>query len=401
MHSFSAITHLDKRYLIVLGACLTQFMVIGLLFSYGLFFKYFEMEFGWSRTLLSSGMSFAFIVMGVLAFFCGRLSDRYGPRLVLAVSGTLCGMGYVLLPQVTQPWQLFVVFGLFIGVGMATHDVVTLSTIAREFRRRRGIMTGVVKVGTAAGQMTVPPIAAFLIAIYDWRLALMILGISAVALLLVAALLMKSSPASAGSGKETDAAGSSLREARRTRTVWMICAIQFSFFSTVTTIPLHIVVHGMDLGMTPALAAILLSVLAAASVVGRLSAGALVDRISGRRALILCFVPLIASLLAFLSISEPWALFAAVPIYGFAHGGFFTIMSPTIAEYYGLQAHGAIFGFVLFFGAVGGAAGPILAGRIFDLMGNYDLAFSALAVLAASGLALVLKLPSSNPDMRP
>ena len=401
MHSFSAITHLDKRYLIVLGACLTQFMVIGLLFSYGLFFKYFEVEFGWSRTLLSSGMSFAFIVMGVLAFFCGRLSDRYGPRLVLAVSGTLCGIGYALLSQVTQPWQLFVIFGLFIGVGMATHDVVTLSTIAREFRRRRGIMTGVVKVGTAAGQMTVPPTAAFLIAIYDWRLALMILGVAAVALLLVAALLMKSSPASAGSGKETDAAGSSLREARRTRTLWMICAIQFSFFSTVTTIPLHIVVHGMDLGMTPALAAILLSVLAAASVVGRLSVGALVDRIGGRRALILCFVPLIASLLAFLSISEPWALFAAVPIYGFAHGGIFTVMSPTVAEYYGLQAHGAIFGFVLFFGAIGGAAGPILAGSIFDLMNSYDPAFATLAVLAALGLALVLKLPSSNPGMRP
>jgi MFS family permease len=211
---------------------------------------------------------------------------------------------------------------------------------------------------------------------------------------------MKNSPASAGSGKGTDAAGFGLREARRTRTLWMICAIQFSFFFTLTTIPLHIVVHGMDLGMTPALAAILLSVLAAASVVGRLSVGALVDRISGRRALILCFVPLIASLLAFLSISEPWALFAAVPIYGFAHGGFFTVMSPTVAEYFGLQAHGAIFGFVLFFGAVGGAAGPILAGRIFDLMGSYDTAFSALAVLAAMGLALVLRLPSSNPDMR-
>ncbi len=110
--------HLDKRYLIVLGACLTQFTVIGLLFSYGLFFKAFEAEFGWSRTLLSSGMSFAFIVMGVLAFFGGRLSDCYGPRLVLAVAGTLCGMGYALLPQVTQPWQLFAIFGLFIGVGI-------------------------------------------------------------------------------------------------------------------------------------------------------------------------------------------------------------------------------------------------------------------------------------------
>ena len=397
MHSFLAITQLDKRYLIVLGACLTQFTVIGLLFSYGLFFKALEAEFGWSRTLLSSGTSFAFMVMGMLAFFGGRLNDRYGPRLVLAVSGTLCGMGYALLSQVTQPWQLFAIFGLFIGVGMATHDVVTLSTIARQFRQRRGIMTGVVKVGTAMGQIAVPPIAAFLIAIYDWRLALLILGIAAVALLLVAALLMKCPPASARSGNGTGAAGPSLREARRSRNFWMICAIQFSFFSTLMTIPLHIVVHGMDLGMTPALAAILLSVMGAASVAGRLSVGALVDRIGGRRALILCFVPLIASLLAFLFISAPGVLFAAVAVYGLAHGGFFTVTSPTVAEYFGLRAHGAIFGLVLFSGTIGGAAGPILAGRIFDLTNSYAPAFTALAALATLGLALVLRLPSSNP----
>jgi MFS family permease len=397
VNGLSAIARLDKRYMIVLGACLTQFTVIGLLFSYGLFFKAFEAEFGWSRTLLSSCMSFAFLVMGVLAIFGGRLNDRYGPRPVLAVSGTLCGTGYVLLSQVTQPWQLFAVFGLFIGVGMATHDVVTLSTIARQFQQRRGLMTGVVKVGTATGQIAVLPVAALLIATQDWRPALMILGAAAVALLLAAAALMKSPPARPGPGGGGEAAGYRLGEARRSRTLWMICAIQFSFFATLTTIPLHIVVHGMDLGMTPGRAAVLLSVLGAASVVGRLSVGAFVDRIGGRRALVLCFLPLVASLLAFLFISAPWPLFAAVAVYGFAHGGFVTGVSPTVAEYFGLQAHGAIFGIVLFSGTIGGAAGPILAGRVFDLTGSYAPAFTALAVLASLGLALVLRLPSSTP----
>ncbi len=388
-------TRLDRRYLIVLGACLTQFTIVGLLFAYGLFFKSFEVEYGWSRTLLSACTSLAFIVMGVLGFFGGQLNDRYGPRVVLAVSGALYGIGYVLLSQVIEPWQLFAVFGLFIGVGLATHDVVTLSTIARQFRQRRGIMTGVVKVGTAAGQICVPPAAAFLIALYDWRLALMILGVAGVAVLVFAALIMKNPAPGGQADTTTDAAGWQLQEARRNPTLWMICAIQFSHFATLTTIPLHIVVHGMDLGMTPTLAAMLLSVLGATSVVGRLTVGTLVDRIGGRRSLVICLLPLIASLLAFLSVSAPWLLFAAVAVYGFAHGGLFTVMSPTVAEYFGLKSHGAIFGIVAFCGTIGGASGPLLAGGIFDLTDSYAPAFATLAALATLGLALALKLPSS------
>jgi MFS family permease len=154
----------DPRYKVVFGAWLTQFTVIGLLFSYGLLFKIFETEFGWSRTLLSACTSLAFLMMGVLAIFSGRLNDRYGPRAVLGVAGTLYGLGFALISQVSEPWHLFAIFGLLLGVGLSTHDVVTLSTVARWFQRRRGVMTGVVKVGTAAGQVAIPPLAALLIA---------------------------------------------------------------------------------------------------------------------------------------------------------------------------------------------------------------------------------------------
>ena len=69
-------------------------------------------------------------MMGVLAFFAGRLSDIYGPRPVLAISGIAYGIGYILLSQVTQPWQILLIFAVFVGLGMGTHDVVTLSTVA-------------------------------------------------------------------------------------------------------------------------------------------------------------------------------------------------------------------------------------------------------------------------------
>ena len=108
--------------------------------------------------------------------------------------------------------------------------------------------------------------------------------------------------------------------------------------------------------------------------------GAGVDRFGGKRSMIFSFLPLVASLLAFLFIATPWVLFFAVALYGFAHGGFFTVVSPTVAEYFGLRAHGAIFGIILFCGVLAGSAGPLLAGRIFDLTGSYDPAFMTLAV---------------------
>ena len=388
---------IDPRYRIVFGACLTQFTIIGLLFSYGLFFKTFEIEFGWSRTVLSGCASLAFFMMGVLATGLGHFSDRFGPRPVLGITGVLYGLGFALIAVVSEPWHLFAIFGVFIGLGMSTHDVVTLSTVARWFDKRRGMMTGVVKTGTAIGQIVIPPFAALIMASFGWRSAALLLGGLAAFLLLTAALLMKTPPATAGAptGAMPSSAGG-LREVTRSRIFWTLCAIQFLFLPTLTTVPLHIAVHGMDLGMTAQLAATLLSVIGAASVVGRLAIGTFSDRIGGKRGFILCFIPLIISLVALLGIDTPWLLFVALAFYGFGHGGLFTIVAPTIAEFFGTRAHGAIFGAIVFFGTIGGAIGPILAGRIFDTTGSYDPAFITLAVMAALGLLLVLSLPRTK-----
>ena len=399
---------MDPRYLVVFGACVTQFTIVGLLFSIGLFFNVLEDEFGWSRTLLSGSTSLAVLVMGVMAFFAGRLSDRFGPTAVLGTTGLLYGTGFALISVIGEPWQLVALFGVFIGLGLSTHDVVTLSTIARWFERRRGTMTGVVKVGTAMGQMAVPPLTALLMVGLGWRNAVLALGVAASVLLLGAALSMKRPPGSrsldgrppgnrsSGGGSPGPRAGAGaaeFAEVRRSRAFRTLCATQFLFFPSLVTVPLHVAVHGMDLGMTHTTAATLLTVIGGASIAGRLTIGPSVDRIGGRNAYILCFVPLLIGLLALLAVETPWLLFPAVAVYGFAHGGFFTVVSPTVAELFGTRAHGAIFGGILFFGTIGAAVGPIAAGRIFDETGSYAWAFTGLAAMGALGLVLAISLP--------
>ena len=88
-----------------------------------------------------------------------------------------------------------------------------------------------------------------------------------------------------------------------------------------------------------------------------------------------------------------FSLFIAAMGYGFSHGGLFTIVAPTVAEYFGTRAVGAIFGGIVFFGTIGGSIGPILAGRVFDVTGSYAAAFVTLASMAVLGLLLVFSLP--------
>ncbi|MFV0512181.1 MAG: MFS transporter [Jhaorihella sp.] len=387
-----------SRYIVVAGACLTQFTVIGLLFAFGMFFKVFETEFGWSRTLLSACSALAFLMMGTLAMVGGRLSDRYGAPRVLAASGVVYGLGFVLMSQVGQPWQLLVICATFMGAGLSTHDVVTLSTVARSFAARRGMMSAVVKVGTALGQVAVPPLVAALILRMGWQSTLMAMGLAATALLLVAALMMRPPGPVIRSGARPAITpeGQSYGEARRGRVFWTLCAIQFLFFTSLMTVPTHLAVHGMDLGMNAASAAGLLSVVGASSIAGRLGMGKLADLIGGRASLALCLGALMASLAGFIAVTAHGALHGVVALYGFGHGGLFVVVSPMVAEYFGMRAHGAIFGTVLFFGTIGGGIGPVLAGLMFDLTGSYFMAFCGLLVLAALALALVLSLPRTG-----
>jgi len=238
--------------------------------------------------------------------------------------------------------------------------------------------------------------AAFLIAWIGWRSAALTLGVGAACILVLGGFLMSTPASFTTAATDTGTPGIGLRSLLKSRTFWTLCAIQFLFFPALVTVPLHLPVFGMDLGMSTTGAASLLSVIAGASVAGRLSIGAFADRIGGKRGFILCLLPLIVSLLAFSVIDTRGALFAAAAGYGFSHGGLFTIVAPTVAEYFGIRSVGAIFGSIVFFGTIGGAIGPILAGRMFDVTGSYDAAFVTLASMAALGLFLVLSLPKTD-----
>jgi len=390
---------MDKRTLIVVGTVLVQAVTIGCLFAYGVFFTILESEFGWSRTLLSVATSMAFVVMGMGAYLAGRLSDAYGPRGVLTVTALSTGLAYVAMSFINAPWQLLLIYGVLVGLGLATHDVVTLSTVARHFPRRKGSISGVVKVGAACGQMIVPLVAVGLIAAFGWRDALLMLGAGAAVLLLIAAWMVGIEPKNVQNDQTMvveKKSGATFQQARGSREFITLCAMQFFCFGTLITIPTHIVSHGVDVGMTSTAAASVLSTVAAASVCGRLGVGGLIDRFGGRRCYNLCLAMLLLSLLLLLVVKQIALLYLFALFYGMAHGGLFTVVSPAVAEYFGMRAHGAIFGAIVLIGTLGGACLPILTGFVFDKQGSYQWAFTMLAMLVSIALLLSFSLKPAD-----
>ncbi len=393
-------------YRIVAACSIIQAINLGGIFTFGVLFPELEREFGWSRAAISGATSFSFLMIGGGAVFMGQAVDRFGPRAVVTLAGIIFGLGYGLLFRMQAVWELYLYVGLLAGIGLAAHDVSTLSTIARWFVRRRGLMSGITKAGGGGGQVIVPTFMAAMIAGPGWRIACLAFGITAIVVLVGAAQTLRRSPASLGLKPDDETPdpatnpaqqedGATFRQALGSKALWLLCIAKFCDLFCLFTIIVHIVSFGVDRGLHPAIAAGVLSTIGAMSIAGRLVLGGAYDLFGARRSLLACFSLLTASLMWLQFADTTWSLFLFAAIYGPAHGGFFTVTSPSVAEFFGTRAHGTLFGLVIFCGTFGATLGPIVAGSLFDVWGSYTVAFALLLGFSLTGLAVASMLPRS------
>lgn len=392
-------------YVLVAASFLLQAIGWGAYNSFGVFFNPLMNEYDWSRAGISGAVSVSFCLYGFSSILLGRLNDRVGPRFIMAISGIFLGVGYLLMSRLTSLWQLYLLYSLLVGIGISGTDVVLLSTIARWFVRLRGRMSGVLKVGTGVGMLVMPLFTNWLITAFGWRTAFFVMGIVVLIPFIGLSQLLVRDPARRGlrpdgdgrvTAKITQAAekGFTLRQALKNLQLWLICTAYFLLLVCVFTVLLHIVPHAIDLGIPPNWATRVLATIGGLSIVGRIIMGFSSDRIGNKWALTICYSFLCVSLGWLLLANRLWMLFVFAIVYGFAHGGFFVVMSPLIAEFFGTASHGAIFGMMIFVSNIGGAIGPLLAGYVFDLTGSYRGMLWGLPLISTVGLGAALMLRS-------
>jgi len=396
-------------YIIAASSILLQVVMWGLFNTYGIFFVPMQDEFGWSRAAISGARSFSMFVWGFMSIVLGNLNDRFGSRILMTICGCFLGLGYLLMSQVNTLWQLYFFYGIVVGLGVSGTDVVILSTVARWFIKKRGMMTGIVKVGTGFGMFIMPLLANSLIDSQGWRNSYMILAIFGLVLIVVGAQFMRKEPGQVqqvpdGAEKvksikvSSTQTGLSLHEAIRAKQLWTMATMYLAIWFCVNVVLVHVAPHAMDMGISPTRAAGILSAIGGISIAGRLFFGTTSDRIGCKKSIVLCCMIVLGAFVLLLFASNFWMLVLFAVIYGFAHGGFATLISPLVGELFGLRSHGTILGVVIFFGTIGGAISPVFAGYLFDTTHSYQLVFIICIIMAAVGLtsSIVLRPVISN-----
>ncbi len=385
-------------YVVVAAAFFLQAFGWGVFNSFGVFSVPLMTEFKWTRAGVSGVFAIAFFIYGLASIVMGMLNDRYGPRLIMTSSGAILGVGFLLTSQISTLWQLYLFYGFIVGIGISGVDVVLLSTVARWFIQKRGMMSGIVKVGTGVGMLIMPLFINRLIGSQGQSHTFAILGVIILIMFMGLSQFLVRDPGRMGlspdgCGPLDDAAcnqpesGVTLKEAFHTLQFWMLCLSYLLLLFCITTILMHIVPHTIDQGVSSANATRILSTIGALSIAGRFIMGGASDKIGNKRALLICFGFLLIGLGLLQWSDRLWMFYLFAIIHGFAHGGVFALISPIVAELFGSLAHGAIFGILIFSSTIGGSIGPLLAGHLFDITGSYRIVFLILTILAVIGLS--------------
>jgi MFS family permease len=374
------------------------FLAYGAQYTFGLFFAALSAEYGWSRASLSGVFSLYATAYCALGLVAGRLTDRWGPRAVVALGGTLLGLGLALSGATRSLAPLYLTY-LVAALGMSTAYVPCNATVARWFAARRGLAVGLAMSGASIGTFVGPPLAAGLIAAVGWRRAYVALGAGlAVALVLLSRLLVRDPGARGlrpfGAAAPAGAAGPPAegwapRRAVRHRSFALLLGVYAATWIPVFIPFVHLVPLARDLGLSAVVGATALSALGGGSLAGRLGMGALSDRVGRRVALGLALGIQALSFAGLAAAGSAPALLAAAAVYGFAYGAISGLMPAVVADFYGPAHAGSLVG--LIFGIAGppGGLGPLLGGWLFDLTGTYAWAFALGAALNAAAVGLL------------
>ena len=373
-------------------------------------------EFGWNRAIISVAVSINLILFGLMGPFAAALMDRFGIRVVTVGALITVASGALLTTVMTSPWQLYLLWGVVVGMGTGCMASVLAATVAgRWFVQRRGLVLGALTAAGATGQLIFLPGLGYLAQNLGWRLVAVTIAVAALAVVPLVAIFLRNRPGDLGlrayGATEADsvplATGSPIKNAfrglrigTRSRDFWLLGA---SFFicgaSTNGLIGTHLIPASMDHGMAEVTAASLLAVIGVFDVVGTLASGYLTDRFDSRRLLFMYYGlrGLSLLLLPYVFGSPQFGLILFIVFYGL---DWVATVPPTVQlarKVFGQQNFAIVYGWIFAAHQMGAASIAFAAGAVRTYFGDYQLAFMTSGLLCLIAAGLVLRIGRTQP----
>lgn len=389
---------------IVVAAFLNLFCSTGVIYyGFPVFYPSLVNSLGITRAQVAQGFLLGFLVVGLpLGYVAGLLIDRMGARRVILCGAVFIGLPLILMGHMTRFRQyetLCVVEVLgYVFAGPIANQVL----IARWFRVRRGRAMGFAYLGLGLGGVISPPLANALIRSFGWRHAIEIMGSVILSILLpIGFFVTRSAPEDMGllpdgeliqeGAEATGIAESSMNvgAALRTRNFWLLVLGSTLVIGSINTVIQHFILFLQDHGHSRTESARFLSVLLAASLVGRVVVGHIADRVPKRLAMSFFYLLIGTSIPLLFFVNHSSATWCFVVLFGFSMGADYMLIPLLTAECFGIGSLGKILAIVIMGYSLGQWIAPWLAGRIFDAYQSYDLAWKIMCIAGIIGAAAI------------
>ena len=369
-------------WVVVAATAISTFAVFGVVYSFGAVFTAIRDEFGVGKGQAALFFSITTFIYFILGVFTGRLADRYGPRPVLLVGAVAMGAGLFFTSLVNNIIVGYLTYGIGAGIGVGCAYVPMVAAVGGWFERDRTKAMGVAVAGIGVGTLVGAPLAKQLVLSYGWRTTFVVLGIGSAALLALASLGARRPP-TAGTQEAPPPLKLLLRDHRFT---WLYTSMTFlsaGLFVPMIYLDDYLEAQGKTGG------ALLIGIIGATSVVGRLALGAVGAKVDLMGLYQSCVAALGASYVIWIFAGANYTMLVIFAVcMGTAYGGWIALSPAVTAYLFGPVGLGGVLGALYTSAGIGGLVGPPVIGVVIDST-NYETAIGLAIVFSAISLVLL------------
>ncbi|CAN7718532.1 MFS transporter [Rhizobium sp. LjRoot98] len=365
------------RWIIVAAGGLLGCLAIGAMFSLPVFLLPIARGTGWSVTGISSAMTIGFLAMALASMVWGSLSDRWGSRIVVLTGSIILTASLALASRATSLIEFQLVFGLVVGGATAAIFAPLMACVTGWFDTHRSLAVSLVSAGMGMAPMTMSPLAAWLVTVYDWRQSMLIIAALAAAIMIPASLLIRNPPVSKQEsdgipGEEGPQAGMTTGQALRSPQFIVLMLTNFFCCATHSGPIFHTVSYAISCGIPMIAAVSIYSIEGLAGMGGRVAFGLLGDRYGAKRILVIGLLIQAFGALAYVFVRELSGFYAVAALFGFIYAGVMPLYAVLARENFPQRMMGTIIGGTAMAGSLGMATGPVAGGLIYDTFATYS-----------------------------